>query len=116
MGKSCSDLKKLICMQVLLKLFMPVLMSFMMLWTAAPFVNHKLNSILPIHDHLLKAMGSFMVCFFVLYLCYFGMVYVISTPIYQIYHETVKNRASIGIGIPPGNRAVRAHRKRAPRR
>lgn len=79
MGKSCSDLKKLICMQVLLKLFMPVLMSFMMLWTAAPFVNHKLNSILPIHDHLLKAMGSFMVCFFVLYLCYFGMVYVIST-------------------------------------
>lgn len=79
MGKNCSALKKLICMQVLLKLFMPVLMSFMMLWTAAPFVNHKLNSILPIHDHLLKAMGSFMVCFFVLYLCYFGMVYVIST-------------------------------------
>lgn len=78
MGKNCSDLKKLICMQMLIKLFMPILMSFIILWTATPFVNYKMNSILPVHNHLFNAIGSFMVCFFVLYLCYFGVVYMIS--------------------------------------
>ncbi len=79
MGRNRSDLKKLICMQVLIKLFMPILMSFIILWTATPFVNHKMNSILHIHNHLFKAIACFMVCFFVLYLCYFGMVYLINS-------------------------------------
>lgn len=78
MGKNRSDLKKLICMQMLMKLFMPILMSFIILWTATPFVNYKLNSILPIRNHLFKAIGGFMVCFFVLYLCYFVVVYVVN--------------------------------------
>ena len=78
MGKNQSDLKYLICTQVLIKLLMPILMSFIILWTAAPFVNYKMNSILPVHNHLLKAIGGFMVCFFVLYLCYFGVVYMIN--------------------------------------
>lgn len=78
MGKNRSDFKKLICMQMLIKLFMPILMSFIILWTAAPFVNYKMDSILPAHNHLFNAIGSFMVCFFVLYLCYFGVVYMIS--------------------------------------
>ncbi|MDE6389239.1 MAG: FtsX-like permease family protein [Lachnospiraceae bacterium] len=79
MGKNQSDLKYLICTQVLIKLFMPILMSFIILWTAAPFVNYKMNSILHVRNHLFKAIGGFMVCFFVLYLCYFGVVYIIST-------------------------------------
>ena len=78
MGKNQSDLKYLICTQVLIKMFMPILMSFIILWTAAPFVNYKMNSILPAHNHLFKAIGGFMVCFFVLYLCFFGVVYMIS--------------------------------------
>ena len=78
MGKNQSGLKYLICTQVLIKLFTPILMSFIILWTAAPFVNHKLNSLLPVHNHLLKAVGGFMVCFFVLYLCYFGVVYMVN--------------------------------------
>lgn len=78
MGKNQSDLKYLICTQVLIKLFMPILMSFIILWTATPFVNYKMNSILPVHNHLMKASGGFMVCFFVLYLCYFGVVYVVN--------------------------------------
>ena len=78
MGKNLSDLKKLICTQVLIKLFMPILMSFIILWTAAPFVNYKMNSILPVHNQLFKAIGGFMVCFFVLYLCYFGVVYMVN--------------------------------------
>lgn len=79
MGKNQSDLKYLICAQALIKLFMPILMSFIILWTAVPFVNYKMNSILHVHNHLFKAIGGFMVCFFVLYLCYFGVVYMIST-------------------------------------
>ena len=78
MGKNQSDLKYLICTQVLIKLFMPILMSFIILWTATPFVNYKMNSILPVHNHLFKAIGGFMVCFFVLYLCYFGVVYMVN--------------------------------------
>lgn len=78
MGKNQSDLKYLVCTQVLIKLFMPILMSFIILWIAVPFVNYKLNSLLPIHNHLLKAIGGFMVCFFVLYLCYFGVVYIVN--------------------------------------
>ena len=78
MGKNRSNLKKLICMQMLIKLFMPILMSFIILWTATPFVNYKMNSILPIHNHLIKVLGGFMVCFFVMYLCYFGVVYMVS--------------------------------------
>lgn len=78
MGKNQSDLKYLICTQVLIKLFMPILMSFIILWTAAPFVNYKMNSILPVHNQLFKAIGGFMVCFFVLYLCYFGVVYMVN--------------------------------------
>ena len=78
MGKNQSDLKYLICTQMLIKLFTPILMSFIILWTAVPFANYKLNSILPVYNHLLKAIGGFMVCFFVLYLCYFCVVYVVS--------------------------------------
>ena len=78
MGKNQSGLKHLICTQVLIKLFTPTLMSFIILWTAAPFVNYKMNSILHVHNHLFKAIGGFMVCFFVLYLCYFGVVYLVN--------------------------------------
>lgn len=78
MGKNQSDLKYLICTQVLIKLLMPILMSFIILWIAMPFVNYKMNSILPVHNYLFKAVIGFMVCFFVLYLCYFGVVYMVS--------------------------------------
>ncbi len=77
-GKNRSDLKYLLCTQVLIKLCMPILMSFIILWTATPFINYKMNSILPVHNHLLKAIGGFMVCFFVLYLCYFAVVYMVN--------------------------------------
>ncbi|MDE6846652.1 MAG: hypothetical protein K2J99_12935, partial [Lachnospiraceae bacterium] len=86
LGRNQSDLKRLICTQVLIKLFIPLLMSFIILWTATPFVNYKMNSILPIHNHLFKAIGGFMVCFFVLYLCYFGVVYMISTRYIKCRH------------------------------
>ena len=79
MGKKQSNLKYLICIQVLIKLFMPILMSFIILLTTIPLLNYKMNSILPIHNLLFKATESFIVCFFVLYLCYFGVVHMIIT-------------------------------------
>lgn len=78
MGKNQAGLKYLICTQVLIKLSIPTLMSFIILWTATPFINHKLNSVLPVHNLLLKAISSFMICFFVVYLCYFAIVYTIN--------------------------------------
>lgn len=65
MGKNRSELKKLICMQALIKLFIPTLMSFIILCSATPLVNYKMNSIFPVHNHLLKAIGCFMVYFFI---------------------------------------------------
>ena len=78
MGINQSDLKYLACTQMLIKLFMPMTMSLIILWTAAPFVNYKLNFILPVRNHLFKAIVGFMICFFSLYLCYFGVVYMVS--------------------------------------
>lgn len=78
MGKDQSALKRLICVQALTKLFMPMLMFCVILLTAAPFINYKLNAVLPLHNHLFKAIGGFMACFFALYLFYFVMIYKIS--------------------------------------
>lgn len=80
MGKSRSELKALLRTQILTKLFLPTLMPFAMLWLAAPFVNEKVNSILPMSMHhlVLYLMGGFTLGFFVLYLCYFCVVFMIS--------------------------------------
>ena len=53
---------------------------FSILWTAAPFVNAKVNEVLPMamQNLVVYAAGGFMIGFFGLYLCYFCMVYKIS--------------------------------------
>lgn len=78
MGKKQSELKSLLCTQILVKLFLPTLMSFILLWFAAPLVNYKVNSILPLsmHNLLLNASYGFMFCFFILYLCYYCVIYI----------------------------------------
>ena len=72
MGKSQGELKLLLCTQMLAKLLLPILMSFLVLLTAIPFVNHKLNFILPVsmYNFTFKAVSGFMLCFFGLYVCY----------------------------------------------
>lgn len=81
MGKNQSELKLLICTQTLVRLFLPMLMFFVVLLAATPFINYKLNLIFPasMHNLIIKAIGSFMICFFVLYLCYFCVICMAST-------------------------------------
>lgn len=80
MGKNQTELKLLLCTQMLAKLLLPTLMSFIVLFAATPFVNHKLNSILPVSacDFTLKAVSGFTICFFSLYVCYFYAVYIVA--------------------------------------
>lgn len=81
MGKNPSELKTLLYSQTLVRMFLPTLMSFVMLLSATPFINHKLNFILPAFmcNLAVKAAGGFMICFFTLYLCYFCVVSMVIT-------------------------------------
>lgn len=81
MGKNRSELKALIRTQTLIKLFLPTLMAFVILLTAAPFVNYKMNCLLPASmcNFTLKAIVLFGVCFGSLYTCYFWVIYTANT-------------------------------------
>lgn len=81
MGKKQSELKTLLCTQTIIRMFLPTLMSFVVLMTAVPFINYKLNLILPTFmcNLTFKAISGFMICFFALYLCYFCVIYMVNT-------------------------------------
>ena len=76
MGKNQPELKTLLYTQTLMRMFLPVVMSFIVLLTATPFVNYKLNLVFPafMHNLILKSVGGFVICFFALYLCYFCVI------------------------------------------
>ena len=80
MGKSQTALKKLIRNQISAKLLIPTLMCFVILFSAAPAINLKLNDWLaaPMYNDLLKAFAIYILCFAVFYLCYFCITYLIS--------------------------------------
>lgn len=80
MGKSQSALKKLIKNQITAKLLIPTLMCFVILFSAVPAINLKLNDWLsaPLYNDLLKAFAIYIFCFSVFYLCYFYITYLIS--------------------------------------
>ena len=76
MGKNRLELNILLCTQVLTKLLLPTFMAIVVLLMATPFVNYKLNTILPatMYNSLLNTIISFMLCFFIFYLCYFSII------------------------------------------
>ncbi len=80
MGKNRPELKTLLYTQTLMRMFLPVVMSFIVLLTATLFINYKLNLIFPafMYNLILKSVGGFVICFFVLYLCYFCVIYMIN--------------------------------------
>lgn len=80
MGKNPSELKTLLRTQILVKLFLPTMMSFVLLLFAMPFVNHRINTIFPasMQNLLFKAAGIFVLCFCALYIGYFGVLYMVS--------------------------------------
>lgn len=81
LGQNQSQIKSVIKTQVMLKLFIPVLMCLVLLLIGTPFINYKLNMVLPhtVNNSLIKTIGEFMVCFAILYICYFEVVYITST-------------------------------------
>lgn len=80
MGKSKAQIKALLRKQILLKLFVPISMCFALLLISTPFINYKINRILPstIHHTFIFIVLGFVACFVVLYLCYYYVVYVTS--------------------------------------
>lgn len=88
MGKNPSELRSLLCAQILVKQLLPTLMCFAVVWAAVPFVNFKVNFFLPVsaHNILLHAACGFMCCFLALYVCYFCVVYVVSMRYIRFSH------------------------------
>lgn len=80
MGKSRSSLKKMIKSQISIKLLVPTFMCFLILFSAVPAVNLKLNDwLLPSAKNLLlKSFAIYSFCFAVFYLCYFYITYLMS--------------------------------------
>lgn len=79
-GKSQSQIKTLIKRQVMLKLVIPTLMCFVLLMAGTPFINYRMNMVLPdtMNNLLINAAGEFLACFVILYICYFEVVYITS--------------------------------------
>lgn len=74
-GKDRVQIKKLIRNQILTKLSLPTVMCAVPLLIAMPLVNNKLNTELPAMQNIvLKSVGWFLICFLILYLCYFFVV------------------------------------------
>lgn len=73
MGENKSKLKTLVRKQILVKLFLPTVMCFVLLGISAPLVNRKLNAVFSaqMHNAVLNAFGGFLICFIVLYIGYF---------------------------------------------
>ncbi|MDE6185596.1 MAG: hypothetical protein K2G39_09250, partial [Lachnospiraceae bacterium] len=72
MGKSSRQVRRLMKEQIAVRLFMPVIMAFVILLCSVPLLNLKLNQILPdtMYGILLKSMGGFAVCFLIFYTVY----------------------------------------------
>ena len=86
LGKSKEQLKRIIIKQILVNLFFPTGMCFVILGISVPFINYKLNHILPweLNNFCIKTIGIFFLCFTVLYLLYFLIVYILSKNIAEI--------------------------------
>ncbi len=76
MGKNHSQVKALVKIQIAIQLLLPTMMCLFLLFIGTPFMNYKLNSILPatMSNILIKYVGLFGLCFVLLYLCYFVIV------------------------------------------
>lgn len=76
MGKSQSQVKVLIKMQVMLKLILPTFMCFVLLLVGTPAIYYKMSMGLAgiVQDSLIDALGGFAACFAILYFCYYEVV------------------------------------------
>lgn len=75
-GKNQGEIKSIVKTQILMNLFIPIAMALFLIFISVPFVNHKLNIILPVamHNFPVYAVAGFLLCFFLLYMLYFSIV------------------------------------------
>ncbi len=80
LGRSGSQITKLIRWQIAIRLTSPMIMTALVIVCSIPLLNSKMNRLLPnsMRHILLTAGAEFWVCILLFYLCYFGMVSVMS--------------------------------------
>lgn len=80
LGRSGSQIMKLTRRQIAIRLTSPMIMTALVIVCSIPLLNSKMNRLLPnsMRHILLTAGAEFWVCILLFYLCYFGMVSVMS--------------------------------------
>jgi len=80
MGKSNKQIEKLVNKQIAIKLLSPMIMALLIILFCIPLLNGKMNLVLPVslNNILLKLAGRFGACIVVFYICYFGIICVMS--------------------------------------
>ena len=80
MGKSKKQITRLVNKQTAIKLSSPMIMALLIILFCVPLLNGKMNLILPVslNNILPKLVGGFGACIVVFYICYFGIICVMS--------------------------------------
>lgn len=80
MGKSNKQIVRLVNQQIAIKLLSPMIMALLIILFCIPLLNGKMNLVLPVslNNILLKLAGGFGACIVVFYICYFGIICVMS--------------------------------------
>lgn len=80
MGKSNHQIGMLMKQQTAIKLIAPMIMALLIFLFCIPLINVRMNLILPaaMHNILFRLTGIFGVCILFFYLCYFGIVSIMS--------------------------------------
>ena len=80
MGKSNKQIAKLVNKQIAIKLASPMIMALLIILFCVPLLNGKMNLIFPasLDNILLKLAGGFGVCIVIFYICYLGIICVMS--------------------------------------
>ena len=94
MGKSNKQIEKLVNKQIAIKLLSPIIMALLVILFCIPLLNGKMNLILPVslNNILLELAGEFGACIVVFYICYFGIICVMS--------KRYMNTSAICAGLP----------------
>lgn len=73
MGKNMRQLHSLVRIQIGIKLILPAIMCLVIFLISVPLLNSRLNAMLPFlpQNMLVKSACGFLLCFLLLYLCYF---------------------------------------------
>ncbi len=89
MGKSNKQIAGLVNKQIAIRLISPMIMALLTILFCIPLLNGKMNLILPVslNNILLKLAGEFGVCIIIFYICYFGIICVMSKQYINASHD-----------------------------